>query len=62
MIYNINDSGYLAHSLEDIAKAIEQPEPVNMEQVNDALVNYTKHGAAWCRGKGSERVPPFAIR
>ncbi len=35
MIYNINDSGYLAHSLEDIVKAIEQP--VNMEQVNDAL-------------------------
>ena len=35
MIYNINDSGYLAHSLEDIVKTIEQP--VNMEQVNDAL-------------------------
>ncbi|MCP4273606.1 MAG: RNA polymerase factor sigma-54 [Gammaproteobacteria bacterium] len=38
MIYNINDSGYLAHSLEDIAKAIDQPEPVNMEQINDALM------------------------
>ncbi len=36
IIYNINESGYLAHSLEDIAKTIEPP--VSMEQVNDALV------------------------
>ena len=35
IIYNINDNGYLAHSLEDIIKTIEQP--VNMEQANDAL-------------------------
>ena len=35
IIYNINDSGYLAQPLEDIVKAFEPP--VNMEQVNDAL-------------------------
>ncbi len=35
IIYNINNSGYLAQPLEDIVKAFEPP--VNMEQVNDAL-------------------------
>ncbi len=41
IIYNIDDNGYLAHSLEDIVKTIEQPENIeqaeNIEQVNDAL-------------------------
>ena len=35
IIYNINDNGYLAHSLEDIVKTFEQP--VNMEQADEAL-------------------------
>ncbi len=35
IIYNINDSGYLSYSLDEILESLE--EPVSMEKVNEAL-------------------------
>ncbi len=35
LVYNINDNGYLAHTLEDIVKTFEHP--INAEQADDAL-------------------------
>jgi RNA polymerase sigma-54 factor len=35
IIYNINDSGYLSYSLDEILESLE--EPVSMEEINEAL-------------------------